>query len=85
MPKCDTCKANKVCDHNKYGFENCGNYIPGDVVSVVKCKDCAGAEEHPASPAMYKCNGCNFIRGRLVSKDFWCKCGKRKEGEKSDR
>ena len=46
---------------------------------VVKCKDCSGAEEHPASPAFYKCNGCNFTRGRLVSAEFWCKCGKRKE------
>lgn len=27
MEKCDTCKANKVCDHNKYGFEDCDNYI----------------------------------------------------------
>ena len=40
MAKCDTCKANKVCDHNKYGFENCGNYIPSDVVEVVRCRDC---------------------------------------------
>lgn len=32
MKTCDTCKANKICDHNKYGFENCGNYIPTDVV-----------------------------------------------------
>lgn len=28
---CDTCRANKVCNHRKYGFENCGNYIPLDV------------------------------------------------------
>ena len=27
---CSTCQCNKVCDHNKYGFENCGNYISGD-------------------------------------------------------
>ena len=27
MNKCDTCKANKVCDHNRFGFENCGSYI----------------------------------------------------------
>ena len=41
MPnECETCKANKVCDHNEYGFENCGNYIPADVVEVVRCKDC---------------------------------------------
>ena len=25
---CETCKANKVCNHDKFGFENCGNYIP---------------------------------------------------------
>lgn len=25
---CNTCRCNKVCDHNKYGFENCDNYIP---------------------------------------------------------
>lgn len=29
---CDTCKANRVCDHNRFGFETCGNYIPSDVV-----------------------------------------------------
>lgn len=29
---CSTCQCNKVCDHNKYGFENCGNYISADVV-----------------------------------------------------
>lgn len=29
---CSTCQCNKVCDHNNYGFENCGNYISGDLV-----------------------------------------------------
>ena len=38
---CNTCKANKVCDHNKYGFENCNNYISADVVEVVRCRDCS--------------------------------------------
>ena len=28
MNKCETCRANKVCDHNRFGFETCGNYIP---------------------------------------------------------
>ena len=32
--RCDTCKANKVCDHNIYGFENCGSYISTDVAEV---------------------------------------------------
>lgn len=32
MAKCDTCKANKVCDHERFGFENCDNYIATDIV-----------------------------------------------------
>jgi hypothetical protein len=32
MTRCEECKANKVCDHNRFGFENCGNFIPNDVV-----------------------------------------------------
>lgn len=32
MARCEECKANKVCDHNRFGFENCGNFIPNDVV-----------------------------------------------------
>ena len=27
MARYDDCKANKVCDHDKYGFENCDNFI----------------------------------------------------------
>lgn len=40
MANCNTCKANKVCNHDIYGFENCDNYIPENVVEVVRCKDC---------------------------------------------
>ena len=32
MARCEECKANNVCDHNRFGFENCGNFIPTDVV-----------------------------------------------------
>ena len=28
MMKCETCRANKVCDHDRFGFENCGSHIP---------------------------------------------------------
>lgn len=36
MNKCETCKCNKVCDHNYFGFENCDNYIPiGEVIENV--------------------------------------------------
>lgn len=24
---CDTCACNKVCDHDKWGWENCGNHV----------------------------------------------------------
>lgn len=27
-PTCNTCMHNKVCDHNKYGFETCCSYVP---------------------------------------------------------
>ena len=27
---CDTCRCNKVCDHDHFGFEDCGNYIPAE-------------------------------------------------------
>lgn len=26
MVKCDNCICNNVCDHNKYGFENCNSF-----------------------------------------------------------
>lgn len=32
MARCEECKANKVCDHNRFGFENCGNFISNDVI-----------------------------------------------------
>lgn len=28
MNKCETCRANNICDHYSFGFETCGNYIP---------------------------------------------------------
>lgn len=36
MNTCDTCKCNKVCDHDKYGFENCGNYISAGCIEKEK-------------------------------------------------
>jgi hypothetical protein len=26
--KCDSCIHNEVCDHNRFGWENCGHYKP---------------------------------------------------------
>ena len=28
MNKCDSCKVDAVCDHNRFGFEDCEGYIP---------------------------------------------------------
>ena len=39
MKTCNTCKANKVCNHDKYGFENCGNYIPDEAVERCEKND----------------------------------------------
>lgn len=37
MSQCNNCLANKVCDHNRYGFENCENYISAaDVVPSIE-------------------------------------------------
>lgn len=30
--KCDTCIHDQVCDHNKYGFENCNSFICSDLI-----------------------------------------------------
>ncbi len=53
-----------------------------NVAEIVMCKDCIHAIEHKYSPAFYKCTGCSFLRGRLVSSTFWCKCGEKKEKTK---
>jgi hypothetical protein len=46
MKNCDNCKANKVCDHNKFGFENCDNHIPLNNTSQneegAECPSCHG-------------------------------------------
>jgi hypothetical protein len=31
MSLCDKCRANKICDHNRFGFENCNNFIPPEI------------------------------------------------------
>ena len=48
MNTCENCRANKVCDHNLYGFENCGNFIPqvASCNTVVDLLGSAGVEPH---------------------------------------
>lgn len=53
MSTCETCKANKVCDHNKYGFENCNNHIPEDVEEVKH-------GEWIKKNGIYVCSECDF-------------------------
>lgn len=33
---CNKCEANKICDHNRFGFENCNNFIP----IIIRCEQC---------------------------------------------
>ena len=40
---------------------------------IMSCETCKNREE---KDGYLKCNGCNFCRGRIVSKDFFCKCWK---------
>ena len=69
---CNTCKCNKVCDHNKYGFENCDNYISADVVEVCRCKDCNFFRE---TDREYLC----MIHFSNVVKDDFCSYGERSD------
>ena len=32
MKTCNTCGCNKVCDHNIWGFETCGNYVSEQII-----------------------------------------------------
>jgi hypothetical protein len=75
MATCETCKANKVCDHNKYGFENCNNYISADVVEVVRCKDCI----YRFRKNGHDKDGCPLDRDGMMGDNDFCSCGKRKE------
>ncbi len=68
---CDTCKANKVCNHDKYGFETCESYISADCVEIIRCKDC----EH-ASGTKLKCSMFDDIQ---MEKNHYCSYGERKQ------
>lgn len=77
MARCDECKANKVCDHDRFGFENCGNFIPVDVVEVVRCKDCIYARGNLISIGI-----CDCLKYRDVRKgDDFCNYGEKKYKE----
>ena len=84
MATCETCKANKVCDHNKYGFENCNNYISADVLEVRHGE----WEQNPYCKRIYFCSEC----GRHIEDGSfnpyehfpYCHCGAKMGGERRD-
>ncbi len=45
--KCDTCIHNEVCDHNKFGFENCGSYKSEPKYEAVCMAEPDYKEEYP--------------------------------------
>lgn len=38
MSKCENCICNPVCDHNKYGFENCNSFKDKSFIVELPCK-----------------------------------------------
>ena len=76
---CRTCKANKVCDHNKYGFEDCGNYIPLDSVEVVRCEKCEHWERFKANPDMGNCLHDENGLFEFTKPNDFCSYGERKD------
>lgn len=78
MNTCDTCKCNKVCDHDKFGFENCGNYISEDAVEVVRCKDCKYAVLTTGEDFVVGCENCGYDILERDKNDF-CSQGKRRD------
>ena len=76
MNTCETCKANKVCNHDRFGFENCKNYLPEDI-DVVMCKDC----KYVKTKCYYGmvCSHWAGMGGSFVTETDYCSCGERKE------
>ncbi len=61
MVKCDNCICNKVCDHNKYGFENCNNFKDKSLISETVRKNpqyppwyCFTVKECPKCGELYE-------------------------------
>ena len=77
MKTCNTCKANKVCDHNIWGFETCGNYVSEELVEVVRCKECKHATFYSCrNDTCYKGIICEYEIG-TTDENFFCSYGER--------
>lgn len=86
MNKCEICKANKICDHNLFGFEICNNYIPEDAVEVKH-----GQWELTESKLHFNvvCSNCNedfyvYKKGqyRIQNSNYCPNCGAKMDGER---
>ena len=63
MARCDTCLANKVCDRDRFGFENCGFYIhTEDYVALKKTVErYAQVEEYIDHIILDGCDYCDGV------------------------
>ena len=75
---CNKCACNKVCNHDLFGFENCGNFISAaDVVEVIRCKDCEHYEQFTTGCDEMVCELDDLFR----NPDDFCSYGERKDGD----
>ena len=77
---CKNCACNKVCNHNVYGFENCGNFIPAeDVAKIVHSKWIKRNNERrcPICQYFYMTNGTTVYK-------FCPMCGAKMDGKRKD-
>lgn len=70
---CNDCACDLVCNHNEYGFENCGNWISKNAVPVVRCGQCSHHRPHDG--------WCSVWGSHIASEDYYCADGFPKGGE----
>ena len=85
MSKCDNCLCNPVCDHNRFGFENCGNFKSKSLFVELprRCKDCKHSKQpYIEYDEVFECHADTHYTGiRLVEADDFCKYAEMKEME----
>ena len=77
---CNNCICNKVCNHDLFGFENCGNFIPAeDVAKIVHSKWIKRNNERrcPICQYFYLTNGTTIYK-------YCPMCGAKMDGERKD-
>lgn len=87
---CGTCKANRICDHYRYGSETCGNYIPEDDKDYEEVRhgkwDCSGRYKFVDGSLAVRCSECGCsITSSEYERYHWnyCpNCGAKMDGGK---